>query len=61
MREDCSKCRALSWESGQPVCQLGHSILDGLRPGEPCERPLLYLDFIELRNERSKEQEKGGQ
>lgn len=55
MTETCHKCKALTWDSGKPVCLLDHQILDGLIPGGPCERPLLYLDLIEIRNEREKD------
>ena len=51
----CIKCKALGINSGKAICSLGYAIKDDVMPAENCPRPLTYLQYIELRNERIKE------
>ena len=54
-KKTCERCRALrvGYRGDPSECQLGYDI-DPLQatPREPCPKPLTYLDFIELLQEK---------
>ena len=52
-KKTCDRCRALQMLSGEtPRCLLGFQIdCDKVAPLEICPKPLIYTEFIELRNE----------
>lgn len=54
LEKNCSKCKA--FESLK--CNLGY-VSEGGVPKEPCPKPMVYLDYIELVKDISNKNNKG--
>lgn len=54
MKRSCDRCKALSLSADSiPMCKLGYQIdSKTYLPKEDCPKPLTYLAFIELSNDR---------